>query len=277
MPRVIFFMVALSIGAIASHCGVAEPAPAAAVDFDSAVRLYVKGELEEALKVLEDIERSGRAGKRENDLMKVVRYDLGVEEPQKENRSRGIQASEVAEALCEVGFSYAADGDFDRAEELFLQAEAKAEGFLPACVALAELYRDKGDVQRSLEKWLQAKSMAHENAAISLGFAVACARAGEMEKAEENLRSLVSDPDIGVRAQVELGRILWERQRQSEAKAVWEAAISRAPRDGSVYYVIAECCRRSGDLVGTRIGYRKALDLGYMPDVCERKLASLKR
>lgn len=247
------------------------------MDFDGAVRLYVKGDLQGALQTLEAIEQSGETGKKEKDLKKAVSYEMKILNPQRESPLMRLEADEVAEALCEVGFAYGDQDRWDRAEQLFLEAESKSAGYLPACVALAELYGEKGEASKSLDKWLKAASIAPDNPAVQLGLAVARARTGETSEAEGILRSLVTDLDMGVRAQTELGRIVWEQGRFSEAKGIWEAAISQAPLDGSIYFAIAECCTASQDIQGARIGYRKALELGYLPETCRKRLDSQKK
>jgi len=240
--------------------------------FDEAVRLYVRGESQAAFAELEALEKEGATEEKSAELKKAVMEELALER----QGSETIDERDVAEALCQLGQTYAEKGLFGPAEDLFLAAESKMDSYLPACLALAKLYDRKGDSSASVQKWKEAVSLSGDNAAIRFGLARAYAADDDLERAETLFLELMDDNDMAARAGAEAGRILWDRGQQEEAKALWERSIARTPMDGYPFFVIAECCQEQGDRTGAEIGYEKALELGYLPGICRRRLSRLR-
>ena len=241
--------------------------------FDEAVRLYVRGDFESAFSKLEVLEGEGKLDQKTIELKKIVMEEVAL---QRQGRGVGTTTTQdICEALCQLGQSYAEEGRFADAEELFIAAEKKVGTYLPACLALARLYAKQGDRIKSIQKWEEALSLTGDNGAILFGLGQACVANGELKRAETLFLELMDDKEMGARAGAEAGRILWLRGEKEEAKSVWEGSIARMPMDGYAFFVIAECCQDEGDLGGAKIGYGKALELGYQPQICRRRLSTL--
>jgi len=240
---------------------------------DRAVKLYVRGEFEAALAELRELESHDCAEIKVAELRRIIMRELGMTADPKTPDTK--EDKDAAAALCELGYSYTEERDFARAEILFLEAERRVDRYLPACVGLARLYAEQGDYYKSLERWKQAHDIFGDSGPILFGMALAYVGHGDMDRAGELFFELMMDPDFKTRAGAQAGRFLWHNGRREEAKKVWEDSIACMPMDGYVFFVIAECCQEDGDREGARLGYKKALDLGYQTRTCLDRLSLL--
>lgn len=172
-----------------------------------------------------------------------------------------LSARILAEALASAGAVYIARGNAARAEQYWLRAQALDPRGRKCRQYLAGLYRSKGRLREALEVCEQLRALSPYSPLYHLNTGAVLAELGQYDAAEEATRKAVALAPKHAAGYRALARLLLACGRSlPEAKTLAEQAVALEP-SAMNYAVLAEACRRNGDVAGARAALEQALRL----------------
>lgn len=126
---------------------------------------------------------------------------------------------------------------------------------------LGELYRKDGQLDRAVATLREALALGPDDPTIRYNLALSLAAAGETGAAEAAYRALIADAPSFLKAYVNLGNLLRDQQRGSEAIALFEQALDHDPALAEAYTNIGACFADRGWLFAAVLEHHKALSL----------------
>lgn len=142
----------------------------------------------------------------------------------------GLQPG-LAEALGNLGYVYAKQGDWESAEGSYLEAIDRRPDEPRFVIALAQVYRDSGQNEKAQELIDRVVSQESTDAAGQVDRGVFLLNAGRNEEAQRAFESaLAIDPSAAV-AHYHLGTILVGQGKAAEAIEQFEAYLAANPEN----------------------------------------------
>ena len=169
----------------------------------------------------------------------------------------------LSETHVEAGNFYASRLRPKEAEAHWQRAAVLEPRNRPCRRALAGLYRRSGRLPEALELYEQLRQIDPGNAATHhLDTGIVLVGLQRLEAAEEAFRKALELAPTAPRVHHSLVRLLLLRnQKLPEAQALAQKLVALEPTAPN-YSLLAEACRRNGDLDGAREALRRALDAG---------------
>lgn len=184
----------------------------------------------------------------------------------------------VPQARYVLGKAYYYKGADYYDESLAQLQAAVGEGYAPvdAWEYLALAAQGTGQVQLSLGYYTEAMSRFPESPELKLAAARACFDAGDLAKAESLSLAASSSTDDAYlleRADFILGDVYRATRRWDEAKARYSSIHERNPESADAWYFEGLVLADTGDAIGARAAWRKAISIDPMHAGARQKLA----
>jgi tetratricopeptide (TPR) repeat protein len=170
-------------------------------------------------------------------------------------------SEQVAHIYTDAGVVYAAYHRPKDAEQHWLRAAALHRKQRKCREALVDLYRRSGRLPEALAVGEQLRQIVPTNAHYQLNAGALLMQLRRFDEAETALRKAVElapDRPPGYRALAQL--LLNRNQKLPEAQALARKLVALEPTAAN-WSVLAEACRRNGDLPGARAALERALEL----------------
>lgn len=199
---------------------------------------------------------------RTNDSTQPVPHpDLSRLEPAAQKRIRDTRAGleamakagkaspkELSQAYGEMGKLYHVQDFLGAAEACYLNAESLAPADFRWSYYLGHIYKNKGDLEKSIGAYQRAMEHQPENVPTILGAAEGHLSLNRYDRARPLFeRALELDEDCAP-ALVGMGKIASSSRDTKEAIRNFEAALALQPEANSIHYLLAMSYRRQGDL-----------------------------
>lgn len=126
---------------------------------------------------------------------------------------------------------------------------------------LGELYRKNGQFDRAIATLREALALGPDDTTIRYNLALSLAAAGETAAAEAAYRALIADAPSFLKAYVNLGNLLRDQKRGTEAITLFEQALDHDPTLAEAYTNIGACLADRGWLFAAVLEHHKALSL----------------
>lgn len=151
------------------------------------------------------------------------------------------------ELLLAMGQALLVEERFDEALETLLRARALQPGLPTLSLHIGAVYWRKKDVAKAIREWQGELQTAPESpqALFTLGAALAQSN-GDGAESERLLRGALSRKPRHARANFQLAKLLWQKNRSPEAVACLENAITADPKYREAHYLLATVYQAQG-------------------------------
>jgi tetratricopeptide (TPR) repeat protein len=189
------------------------------------------------------------------------RYVLLTEQTARPQRS----AADVANAYGELGKILMAADHRDSAEPCFLDAQALAPGDFRWPYFLAHLYRQSGDLTRSIASFNRALQIRPDDVDALVWLGNLELDQGRPEAAEQKFAKALSIEPTSLSARFGLGRAALARQDYHRAVEYLESVSAQDPQASGVHYSLGMAYRGLGDAAKADAHLRLRQDRPILP------------
>ena len=196
--------------------------------------------------------------------------DLSRLEPAAQNRIRDTRAElesmakageagreELAQAYGEMGKLYHVQDFLGAAEACYLNAESLAPADFRWPYYLGHIYKNRGDIEKSISSYQRAMEHQPENVPALLGTAEGHLSLNRYNRAKPLFERALAQDEACAPALVGMGKIASSKRDTKEAIRNFEAALALQPEANNVHYLLAMSYRRQGDLDRARVHFQQ--------------------
>ncbi len=163
----------------------------------------------------------------------------------------------LSQAYGQMGKLYHVQDFLGAAEMSYLNAQSLAPADFRWSYYLGHIYKNKGDLERSIAAYQQALQHQPDNVPAILGAAEGHLSLNRHERARPLFERALELDETCAPALVGMGKIASSRRQDKEEIRYFEAALALQPDVNNIHYLLAMSYRKQGDLDQARIHFQQ--------------------
>ncbi len=179
-------------------------------------------------------------------------------------QARDVTGEKLSQAYGEMGKLYHVQDFLGAAQACYLNAQLLAPGAFRWSYYLGPIYKNKGEIEKSIASYERALQIRPKNIPALLGAAGGHLSLNRYALAQPLFEQALAVDESCAPALVGMGKIASSKRNTEEAIQYLEAALALQPNANSIHYLLAMSYRRQGNLGKARAHFQRVAMLERM-------------